>query len=178
MWSTGLFTVDPGEFWNLLEVPFFNTPPEEMSKIVLNPLEGVRGHCPGLGPLSEIIGQFRDCRGCQILECLCLQVILYPLEEQDPVFDRQSLVGFKPFDVGIDTDSDLGSLGLDLATQNLDQLTMVEVIGEFVGLVFVRCPSGPVDVPGHPGDFDPTEPDGGFIVPSEEKVDSTVSEGF
>ena len=176
--SSGLFTVDPGELGEFLEVSLLHTPSEEMSKIVLDPLEGVGGHRPSLGPLSEIVGQFRDCRGRQVLECLGLEVVLHPLEEEDPVFDRQPIVGFEPFGVGIDPYGDLGPLGLNLTTQNLDQLTMVEVISEFVGLMFVRCPGGPIDVPGHSRNLDPTEPDRGFVVPSEEQIYPTVPEGF
>jgi hypothetical protein len=36
-------------------------------------------------------------------------MVLHSLEEEDPVFDRQSFVGFETFDIGIDPYGDLGS---------------------------------------------------------------------
>ena len=60
---------------------------------------------------------------------------LDPFQEENPIFDRQPFIILKPVDIGIDSDGDLGTL--NLTTQNLDQLTVVEVISKFVGLVFV-----------------------------------------
>ena len=39
--TTRLFTVDPWEFRDFLEVTLLHTPPEEMSKVVLDPFGGV-----------------------------------------------------------------------------------------------------------------------------------------
>src|SRR3546814_12021293 len=39
MGSTGFLTVDPGEFRNLFQKSLFDTPPEEVSKVVVNPFE-------------------------------------------------------------------------------------------------------------------------------------------
>ena len=42
MGTAGLFTDNPREFGNLFEKTFLNTPPEEVTKIVLDPFNGVR----------------------------------------------------------------------------------------------------------------------------------------
>jgi len=109
MGTTGLFTVNPREFRDLLEISFLHTPTEEVTKIVLDPFNGVRRHCTGLSPLTEVIGQFRNRLGGEVLKGLGLEMVLHSVEEEDSVFDRQSFVVFETFDIGIDPYGDLGS---------------------------------------------------------------------
>ena len=109
MGTTGLFTVNPREFRDLLEISFLHTPTEEVTKIVLDPFDGVGRHSPCLGPLTEVIGQFRNRLGGQVLKGLGFEMVLHSLQEEDSVFDRQSFIILEPFDLGIDPYGDLGS---------------------------------------------------------------------
>ena len=109
MGTTGLFTVNPREFGDLFEKTLLYTPTEEVTEIVLDPFNGVRRHCTGLSPLTEVIGQFRNRLGGEVLKGLGLEMVLHSLEKEGTVFDRQSFIIFEPVDVGIDPYGDLGS---------------------------------------------------------------------
>ena len=176
MRSPRLLRFHPREFWNRLEIVLFDTPIEEVFQIGLNPFDGVWRKAPFAGVLREVFNQVVDQRCVQISKRLPPKEWLTAFKEQQTIVNGLSLsIPTEPLCVSLYGLCNLTRIEVS-PSEDLDQSSVVKVISELVGFMFIRRPCRTINVPLHSRHSNPTHPCRLLIIPSDEEVDGPILE--